>query len=118
MSQNTIAKEYILSLIERYGETVTFFSIAYCPYCFAAKNILTKLQISYKELKIDDDNFPCDKLEVADNLTDGFSVRTFPQIFIGRHHVGGYNELSAIFKDQSLYTVLDENLVDYMRAPE
>jgi glutaredoxin 3 len=115
MSQNNESIQYIYNIISLTNEKVTLFSKDYCPYCIAAKNLLSKLYVKYHELNIDETGFPYSSSEVRRHLIEGFEVRTFPQIFIGTIHVGGYDELKLIFKDQTLYTVLGANEVIFVR---
>ncbi len=62
-----------------------------CNYCSAAKHLLNKKKIVYKELDIATD---VSKMKEMQKKTNG--ARTIPQIFIGDTYVGGYNELKAL----------------------
>ena len=59
-----------------------------CAYCDAAKRLLTKKNIPYKEINIAVEK---DKMEEMIKKSNG--KRTIPQIFIEDFHVGGYEEL-------------------------
>ena len=59
-----------------------------CTYCDAAKRLLTKKNIPYKEINIAVEE---DKMEEMIKKSNG--KRTIPQIFIEDYHVGGYDEL-------------------------
>jgi glutaredoxin 3 len=59
-----------------------------CAYCDAAKRLLTKKNIPYKEINIAVEK---DKMEEMIKKSNG--KRTIPQIFIEDYHVGGYDEL-------------------------
>ena len=62
-----------------------------CNYCSAAKHLLNKKKVDYKEFDIAIDQT---KMQEMRERTKG--ARTIPQIFIGETYVGGYNELKAL----------------------
>ena len=62
-----------------------------CGYCDAAKRLLNKKNIPYKEINIALEE---DKMEVMIKKSNG--KRTIPQIFIEDYHVGGYEELKTL----------------------
>ena len=62
-----------------------------CNYCSAAKHLLNKKKINYKEFDIGIDH---SKMQEMQEKTNG--ARTIPQIFIGETYVGGYTELKAL----------------------
>ena len=72
-----------------------------CNYCSAAKHLLNKKKIVYKELDIATD---VSKMKEMQEKTNG--ARTIPQIFIGEMHIGGYNELKALEHDGKLDNLL------------
>ena len=63
----------------------------YCPYCVAAKNLLTQRGVGFEELDIGRDH---DKAE--EMLKRAQPRKTVPQIFIGELGVGGYDDLKAL----------------------
>ncbi len=71
-----------------------------CPYCRMAERLLAKRGIEPEKVLVDDN--PGRREEMI-RLTGRTSV---PQIFIGPHHVGGYNELAALDRDGKLDTLL------------
>ena len=72
-------------------KNVTVYMGPMCAYCDAAKRLLTKKNISYKEINIAVEE---DKMEEMIKKSNG--KRTIPQIFIEDFHVGGYDELRAL----------------------
>ena len=72
-------------------KNVTVYMGPMCGYCDAAKRLLTKKNIPYKEINIALDE---DKREEMIKKSNG--KRTIPQIFIEDYHVGGYVELRAL----------------------
>ena len=65
------------------------YSTRICPYCRMAERLLAKRGIEPEKVLVDDN--PGRREEMI-RLTGRTSV---PQIFIGPHHVGGYNELGG-----------------------
>ncbi len=64
------------------------YSTAICPYCVRAKMLLEKRNISYVELKVDED---IKMFEEMLELSNG--RQSVPQIFIDEKHIGGYDDL-------------------------
>ncbi len=60
-----------------------------CPYCQMAAHLLHSKNISYKVIDIRGSRLL--RLEMESKS----GRNTVPQIFIGDHHVGGYDDLSA-----------------------
>jgi len=73
-----------------------------CGYCNAAKKILEKKNISFNEIDISSNP---DQMEIMLKRSNG--ARTVPQIFIGDHHVGGYDELRDLENKNQLDKLLN-----------
>ncbi|WP_345780274.1 glutaredoxin 3 [Thermomonas sp.] len=80
---------------------ITIYSTAQCPYCVMAKNFLKSKGRTWTEVRIDADPAEREKM-VA--LTHRASV---PQIFIGKVHVGGYDDMMALHRAGKLDGLLD-----------
>jgi len=65
-----------------------------CPYCFAAKSLLTEKGISFNEYDVSFDR------AMRENLMDKTGRRTVPQIFFNEKHIGGFVDLEQYFKKQ------------------
>ena len=72
-----------------------------CPFCDAAKRLLQKRGAPYREVRVDRD-----PQEFASMLERSGGRRSVPQIFIGAHHVGGFDELSELHRDGRLDALL------------
>jgi glutaredoxin 3 len=81
---------------------IEIFSTAFCPYCVAAKNFLAARHLSYSEYRID-----LDPARHAEMLQRSGGRRSVPQIFIGTHHVGGYDDMVALARAGGLETLLE-----------
>jgi glutaredoxin 3 len=64
---------------------------AVCPYCQMAERLLNKKGVTeIEKIRIDLD--PAQR----DTMIEITGRRTVPQIFIGDHHVGGFDDLSEL----------------------
>ena len=78
-------------------KNVTVYMGPMCGYCDAAKRLLNKKNIPYKEI-----NVALDENKREEMLKKSNGKRTIPQIFIEDFHVGGYVELRALEKKGEL----------------
>ncbi len=72
-----------------------------CGYCDAAKRLLNKKNIPYKEI-----NIALDKSKMDEMIKKSNGKRTIPQIFIEDFHVGGYEELRDLENKKELDNLL------------
>lgn len=70
---------------------VTIYTTSWCPYCKAAKALLTRKSVAFTEIDVDG------KPELRQAMTARAGGRTsVPQIFIGEQHVGGSDDIHAL----------------------
>ena len=72
-----------------------------CNFCDAAKRLLARNNIEYKEINIATEDGAVDEMIKKAN-----GKRTIPQIFFDDHHVGGYVELRELEKKGELNNLL------------
>ncbi|SEB44353.1 glutaredoxin 3 [Rhodobacter sp. 24-YEA-8] len=70
---------------------VEIYTTPTCPYCLAAKRLLTKKGVAFTEIDVSRDP----DLRIAMTNRAG-GRRSVPQIFIGDTHVGGSDDLHAL----------------------
>lgn len=70
---------------------VVLYTTAHCPYCVRARALLDKKQISYTDIRIDDE--PEKREEMLAKAEGRTSV---PQIFIDDFHVGGFDDMAEL----------------------
>ena len=75
--------------------TITVYSKSNCQYCDKAKNLLSKLGLSYEEKKLEE--FASTEAMLKDI---GKNVKTMPQIKIDGKLIGSYNQLIEHFADK------------------
>lgn len=70
---------------------VVIYSSDMCPYCHRAKALLQQKGAAFREIKVDMN--PAARAEMREK-TGG--VNSVPQIWIGKTHVGGCDDLYAL----------------------
>lgn len=80
---------------------VVIYSKAHCPYCDRAKDLLSAKSVEYQEYKVDEDTSKLQEMLAKSN-----GMRTVPQIFIGDHHVGGFDNLKELQDSNKLDSLL------------
>jgi glutaredoxin 3 len=83
-------------------KSVTIYTTPLCPFCVRALALLTKKGATITEIGV---GFDQKKREEMIQRAKGRG--TFPQIFIGETHVGGFDELAALDKAGKLDPLLD-----------
>jgi len=83
---------------------VKMYTTAVCPYCQRAEQLLrARGVVEIEKIRIDLDPARLDEMM---QIT---ARRTVPQIFIGDHHVGGYDDLHALDSEGRLTALLNQN---------
>jgi glutaredoxin 3 len=80
---------------------VEIYTTRFCPYCSAAKSLLRRKGVAYKEIDLGDDWAQRDEMIKRAN-----GRMTVPQIFIGPVHVGGSDDLHALDRAGKLDALL------------
>ena len=82
-------------------KNVTVYMGPRCTFCDAAKRLLARNNITYKEI-----NIALEEGRMDEMLKKSNGKRTIPQIFFDDYHVGGYEELRALEKEKKLESLL------------
>ena len=80
---------------------ITIYTGPFCNYCDAAKRLLARNNVSYTEINIGKVNGAMDEMI---NKSNG--KKTIPQIFFGDLHIGGYDEVRTLEKENKLLDLL------------
>ena len=80
---------------------ITIYTGPFCNYCDAAKRLLARNKVSYIEIDIS-------KVDGAMNemINKANGKRTIPQIFFDDQHIGGYDEVRTLEKEDKLKEML------------
>ncbi len=73
-----------------------------CPFCVRALMLLQKKGVKATEISA-----AYDKEKREEMLARSNGKTTYPQIFIGETHVGGYDDLAALERDGKLDPMLN-----------
>ena len=79
---------------------VVIYTKPFCPYCARAEALLSRKGVDYEEIVASMDP------EKREEMRQRSGRMTYPQIFIGDHHVGGCDDLFALEHDGKLDALL------------
>ncbi len=82
-------------------KSVTIYTGPLCNYCEAAKKLLARNSVEYKEINIATVEGAMDEM-----ITKANGKRTIPQIFFDNQHIGGYDDVRALEKENKLLDLL------------
>ena len=81
---------------------VSMYATGACPYCVMAERLLRAKGVTeIRKIRVDLE--PERRIE----MTERTGRRTVPQIYIGDHHVGGFDDLSALERAGRLEPLLN-----------
>ena len=83
-------------------KNITIYTGPFCNYCDAAKRLLNRNNANYNEIDIGKIDGAMDEMIKKPN-----GKRTIPQIFFGDQHIGGYDEVRALEKENKLQDLLN-----------
>ncbi|MGB5336987.1 MAG: glutaredoxin 3 [Woeseiaceae bacterium] len=79
---------------------VTIYGNATCPYCGAARMLLTRRGIPFTDIDVSGDP------ELLAEMKQRSNGSTVPQIFVGETPIGGFDELDALDRSGELDNIL------------
>ena len=82
-------------------KNITMYSGPMCAFCDAAKRLLKRNNLEFKEIDISTQDGLRDEM-----ISKANGKRTIPQIFFDDFHVGGYEELRSLEKENKLKDLL------------
>jgi glutaredoxin 3 len=91
---------------------IEIYTTRYCPYCHAAKRLLSRKGVNYIEIDVSGDP---NKRRAMTARANGRT--TVPQIFIGSTHIGGCDDLYELDDAGRLDPLLGEPLAAEARGP-
>tara|TARA_Y100001936_G_C15927777_1_gene587637 strand:+ start:410 stop:664 length:255 start_codon:yes stop_codon:yes gene_type:complete len=78
-------------------KNITMYTGPMCNFCEAAKRLLVRNNLNYKEIDISSKDGLREEMIKKSN-----GKRTIPQIFFDETHIGGYQELRELEKSNKL----------------
>ena len=82
-------------------KNITIYTGPLCGFCDAAKKLLARNNAEYKEINVATIDGAMDEM-----ITKASGKRTVPQIFFDDQHIGGYDDIRALEKDNKLQELL------------
>ncbi|MDC1170515.1 glutaredoxin 3 [Candidatus Pelagibacter sp.] len=82
-------------------KSVTIYTGPLCNFCDAAKRLLARNNAEYKEINIATTDGAMDEMIKKAN-----GRRTVPQIFFDEQHIGGYDDIRTLEKENKLQDLL------------
>ena len=83
-------------------KNVTIYTGDLCGYCLMAKELLDSKNILYEEINID-----VEKRKKNEMIKLSGGQTSVPQIFFGKLHIGGFEELYKLVKKKKLDRMLN-----------
>ena len=80
---------------------ITIYTGPQCSYCDAAKRLLKRNKAPFDEINITTVEGAMDEM-----IEKAKGKRTIPQIFFDDQHIGGYDELRVLEKENKLQDIL------------
>lgn len=81
---------------------VTIYTTMTCPYCYRAKSLLKKLRVTYKEISVDF------KPSLRADIAEKAGKTSVPQIWVDDRHIGGCDDLYALYDEGNLVKMLND----------
>ncbi len=82
-------------------KNITIYTGPFCNYCDAAKRLLTRNNAQFKEINIATVDGAKEEMILKTN-----GKKTIPQIFFDDKHIGGYDEVRTLEKEDKLQELL------------
>ena len=82
-------------------KNITSYTGPLCGFCDAAKKLLARNNAEYKEISVATVDGAMDEM-----ITKANGKRTVPQIFFDDQHIGGYDDIRALEKENKLQDLL------------
>ena len=82
------------------SKKIVIYTKDHCPYCDRAKHLLTSLSLEFEVVNAEIKN------NFVEMLSKSNGMRTVPQIFIGEKHIGGFEQLNQMNKNNELQNYL------------
>jgi glutaredoxin 3 len=66
------------------------YATSWCPYCTRARRLLAAKGVAFREIDVDAEPGAREQMRSRSKRS------SVPQIFVGEHHIGGYDDLQAL----------------------
>lgn len=83
------------------NDSIIMYSTRFCPYCVRARSLLQDKGVAFTDIGVDG------RPDLRGEMMQRSGRQTVPQIWIGQHHVGGFDELAALDRQGRLDPLLE-----------
>lgn len=90
----------MIDKVDKCKERCFIFYKQSCAYCHKAMIELDSIRITYESFEVSSE-------QAKNMLVKETGHNTFPQIFINKKFIGGYNELMILIMTNKIYTMLE-----------
>lgn len=98
-------------LLQQSGQPVTLFTLSWCSFCHAAKQLMRDLKVPHAVIELDTGVYKTADIHnrLRQDLKQMTGSNTLPQIFVGTTPVGGYTDAQAALRNGQLKKLLAEH---------
>lgn len=86
--------------MEKTKPQVLMYGTRFCPFCLRARLLLKSKDVEYDEIYVDG------SWDLREEMIQKSGRHTVPQIFIGDHHIGGFDDMKALNRAGELDSLL------------
>lgn len=108
MSDSQAPHISVQAILQHERAPVTVFTLSWCSYCHAVRNLLDSLRVPYQTVELDSGIYLETQLHqhMRNELHKLSGSQTLPQVFVGNKNIGGYTETQAAARAGRLQTLL------------
>jgi len=101
-------------------QPVIMFALEWCEFCGSVIKFFNVLEIPFQSIDLDSVEYQKDDkgLKIRKVLEDRTGQKTIPQIYIGKHYIGGGTDLFDAWKSGKLKKILEEENIPYNKSIE
>lgn len=98
----------VQALLQHEQKPVTVFTLSWCSYCHAVKNLLDSLRVPHQTIELDSGLYLEPKLhqQMRSELRKLSGSQTLPQVFVGNENIGGFTETQTAARAGRLQALL------------
>jgi cysteine synthase A len=99
---------------------VVLFALEWCEFSWAVRKMFAALGIPYRSIDLDSVPYQKDNWggEIRIALRERIGTPTIPQIFVGKHHIGGATETFTAYNDGKLQELLKTHGVGFQQQED
>jgi len=113
------ARRFVANAIASHPSQVVMFALSWCEFCWAARKLLTALNVPFVSIDLDLPEFRAtrDVPQIRAALAEVAGAPTIPQIFAGGAHIGGTMDIMQAAASGALQKLLCEKQIRCDFAP-